>query len=210
MQIVNPFQPTPQTIPALGRMYMDTVNGNFTAPLTGNYLVLMIGGGGGGGGGGGVSATAGAIGCAGGAGQGGGLKFAIMALVKGTVYPYVIGTGGPGGAGGLATPTDGAQGTAGSQTTFNGQQSLQGEPGWGGPSVQVASNGAVRNAGNGSGMSGALGGQGLKVQGGGQAGADGIGPGDGGGGGGGGTSTGAAQAGGAGGKGHDGMILILW
>src|SRR5581483_8034662 len=196
---------------AFGRFQVFKVSGNFTAPKSGNYLVIAIGGGGGGGGGGGVTAAASRSGSGGGGGGGGLMVTNIVTIAKDNVVGVTIGAGGIGGAGNLGL--NGADGSSGGDTVFGAFfTALGGTPGRGGIADFVTEQfrgerGSV-GGGYGGGVAGIIT---TAASSDGSNGAAGFTPGAGGGGGGGASNNGTAnRKGGDGGNGAPGICIVIW
>jgi hypothetical protein len=177
-----------------------TASGNFTPKITGNYLVVGIGGGGGGGGGSGGASSNGGAG--GGGGSGGAIGFSIIPLTAGTAYAVAIGTGGVGGNNGSGAGA-GSSGSFGVATTFNAVAIAGGGAGGAGSPPTSSFNGRAFGGGNGGGYGGGNGGFAVA----------GIGPIGGSGlsntGGGGGSGGANANAGGQGGAGGSGILIVI-
>jgi len=200
---------TDSMIQALGRFSLFTASGTFSAPKTGNYLCLGMGGGGGGGGGRGVVAGSTLGGTGGQGGQGSALQIGIVTLAAGTDYTVTVGAGGAGGHGG--TPAGQLPGASGGDTTLGSVYTATG--GEGGPidaqSVAPNAYGCPGTRGNGAG-----GGAGAAAQYAANASGNLATPashyGAGGGGGGGASSGASEQPGSDGAFGASGLLLILW
>jgi hypothetical protein len=194
-------------ISILNQQSLTGASGNFTAPVTGEYLVHISGGGGGGGGGGENAGGAG--------GNAANIFIARVAATLGDVIAYTVGAGGTAGTNGVAGGSGGAGGD-GVASTF-GTLSAPGGKG-GAPGTGTNTEGALglciagcARGGKGQGASVASAGDATAYALGGAAGSTGnLGAGDGGAGGGGGAAWLAGGAGasfkasGLGGSGNSG------
>lgn len=107
-----------------------TASGTYTAPVTGAYLITLVGGGGGGGGASNDNATVKAM-SGGGGGAGGRISF-YKSLTAGTAYTYAIGAGGTAGIAGSSTADGGNGGTGGTTSMVVGSTTYSATGGGGG------------------------------------------------------------------------------
>lgn len=203
-----------------------TEDGDFTAPVTGNYLIELQGGGGKGGNGGrGYKNGTNGGGGGGGGGGSGELVATVVSLTKNTTYSLVLGRNGDdttfagvtarsGGNGGNGADNGGAAGTAGQSYLYpssagaihNGYNGGSGGAGGAGNIRLIAGiTGSERGANGAANTSGTTGSGGISPPG-----KDGFGSGGSGGGGGGGSSNSVYANGGAGGNGAYGYLIIQW